>query len=129
MLALKHSFLVIIAVFFFGRSFSWSANICGCKKWLIYPPGQEQYLTDRLGNLAYDVTSDDMNDKHQFPDSEKASKPIKVIQRAGEVIFVPRYHSAFRQCSKYMCQIFSEHKNLLCSLLSCSLLPKHNLRS
>ncbi|XP_020620520.1 jmjC domain-containing protein 4-like isoform X2 [Orbicella faveolata] len=71
------------------RSYSWSANICGCKKWLIYPPGQEKYLTDRLGNLVYDITSDDMNDRHQFPDFEKASKPITVIQREGEVIFVP----------------------------------------
>lgn len=71
------------------RSYSWSANICGCKKWLIYPPGQEKYLTDRLGNLAYDITSDDMNDKQQFPELAKASKPITVIQREGEVIFVP----------------------------------------
>ena len=75
----------------FWRSYSWSANICGCKKWLIYPPGQEKYLTDRLGNLAYDLTSDDMNDKQQFPELAKASKPITVIQREGEVIFVPRY--------------------------------------
>ncbi|KAL9958455.1 hypothetical protein ACROYT_G035470 [Oculina patagonica] len=71
------------------RSYSWSANICGCKKWLIYPPGQEKYLTDRLGNLAYDVTSDDVSDRCQFPDFEKASKPITVIQKEGEVIFVP----------------------------------------
>jgi len=71
------------------RSHSWSANICGCKKWLIYPPGQEKYLTDRLGNLAYDITSSDINDQQQFPDFEKASKPITVIQREGEVIFVP----------------------------------------
>lgn len=78
----------------FWRSYSWSANICGCKKWLIYPPGQEKYLTDRLGNLAYDVTSDDTNDRCQFPDFEKASKPITVIQKEGEVIFVPRYCSA-----------------------------------
>lgn len=71
------------------RSYSWSANICGCKKWLLYPPGQEKYLTDRLGNLAYDILSDDMTDRVQFPDFEKASKPITVIQREGEVIFVP----------------------------------------
>jgi len=50
-------------------------------------------LTDRLGNLAYDITSSDINDQQQFPDFEKASKPITVIQREGEVIFVPRYSS------------------------------------
>lgn len=73
------------------RSYSWSANICGCKKWLIYPPGQEKYLTDRLGNLAYDITSDDMNDRYKFPEFDTAVKPLIVIQREGEVIFVPRY--------------------------------------
>lgn len=71
------------------RSYSWSANICGCKKWLIYPPGQEKYLTDRLGNLAYDITSDDMNDRYKFPEFDTAVKPLIVIQREGEVIFVP----------------------------------------
>jgi len=74
------------------RSYSWSANICGCKKWLLYPPGQEKYLTDRLGNLAYDILSDDMYDGKKFPDFDKARKPITVIQREGEVIFVPRYY-------------------------------------
>ncbi|XP_067018397.1 2-oxoglutarate and iron-dependent oxygenase JMJD4-like isoform X3 [Acropora muricata] len=71
------------------RSYSWSANICGCKKWLLYPPGQEKYLTDRLGNLAYDILSDDMSDGKKFPDFDKARKLITVIQREGEVIFVP----------------------------------------
>jgi len=74
------------------RSYSWSANICGCKKWLLYPPGQEKYLTDRLGNLAYDILSDDMYDGKKFADFDKARKPITVIQREGEVIFVPRYY-------------------------------------
>lgn len=71
------------------RSHSWSANICGCKRWLIYPPGQEKYLTDRLGNLADDVTSEEMTDQRKFPNFSKASKPITVIQREGEIIFVP----------------------------------------
>lgn len=71
------------------RSYSWSANICGCKKWLIYPPGQEKYLNDRLGNLAYDITSDDMSDRCQFPEFDSAVKPLTVVQREGEVIFVP----------------------------------------
>lgn len=76
---------------FVHRSHSWSANICGCKRWLIYPPGQEKYLTDRLGNLADDVTSEEMTDQRKFPNFSKASKPITVIQREGEIIFVPRY--------------------------------------
>ena len=47
-------------------------------------------MTDRLGNLAYDILSDDIYDGKKFPDFDKARKPITVIQREGEVIFVPR---------------------------------------
>ncbi|XP_029381531.1 2-oxoglutarate and iron-dependent oxygenase JMJD4 [Echeneis naucrates] len=71
------------------RSYSWSANICGRKKWLLYPPGQEEFLRDTHGNLPYDVTSSDLQDKGLFPHSEEACQPLEIIQEAGEIIFVP----------------------------------------
>ncbi|KAK0147109.1 JmjC domain-containing protein 4 [Merluccius polli] len=71
------------------RSYSWSANICGRKKWLLYPPGQEEFLKDTHGNLAYDVTAADLRDKDLFPQSDKACQPLEIIQEAGEIIFVP----------------------------------------
>lgn len=71
------------------RSYSWSANICGRKKWLLYPPGQEEFLKDTHGNLAYDVTAAHLRDKGLFPQSDKACQPLEIIQEAGEIIFVP----------------------------------------
>uniref|UniRef100_A0A672ZIF5 2-oxoglutarate and iron-dependent oxygenase JMJD4 n=1 Tax=Sphaeramia orbicularis TaxID=375764 RepID=A0A672ZIF5_9TELE len=71
------------------RSYSWSANICGRKKWLLYPPGQEEFLRDTHGNLAYDVTSSELRDRGLYPHSEEACQPLEIIQEAGEIIFVP----------------------------------------
>lgn len=71
------------------RSYSWSANICGRKKWLLYPPGQEEFLRDTHGNLPYDVTSAELQDRGLFPRSEEACQPLEIIQEAGEIIFVP----------------------------------------
>ncbi|XP_012683293.1 2-oxoglutarate and iron-dependent oxygenase JMJD4 [Clupea harengus] len=71
------------------RSYSWSANICGRKKWLLYPPGQEEFLRDRHGTLAYDVTAPTLQDKGQYPHIDKACQPLEIIQEAGEIIFVP----------------------------------------
>lgn len=71
------------------RSYSWSANICGRKKWLLYPPGQEEFLRDTHGNLPYDVTSAELQDKSLYPNTEEACQPLEIIQEAGEIIFVP----------------------------------------
>lgn len=71
------------------RSYSWSANICGRKKWLLYPPGQEDFLRDIHGNLPYDVTSTELQDRGLYPHSEEACQPLEIIQEAGEIIFVP----------------------------------------
>lgn len=71
------------------RSYSWSANICGRKKWLLYPPGQEDFLRDTHGNLPYDVTSAELQDRSHFPQFEEACQPLEIIQEAGEIIFVP----------------------------------------
>ncbi|KAK1172227.1 2-oxoglutarate and iron-dependent oxygenase JMJD4 isoform X1 [Acipenser oxyrinchus oxyrinchus] len=71
------------------HSYSWSANVCGRKKWLLYPPGQEDNLRDCHGNLVYDVTEPILQDKRQFPRYDKSCQPLEIIQEAGEVIFVP----------------------------------------
>ncbi|XP_077997736.1 2-oxoglutarate and iron-dependent oxygenase JMJD4-like [Glandiceps talaboti] len=79
------------------RSFSWSANVCGRKKWLLYPPGQEQHLKDCHGNLAYDVTSSELHDGKKYPNYHKVSGVLEIIQEAGEAIFVPSgwFHQVF----------------------------------
>ena len=72
------------------RSYSWSANICGVKEWLLYRPGQEAMLKDKWGHLPSDVTSLSLRDVHTYPAASSAATPLRVIQRAGQVLFVPR---------------------------------------
>ncbi len=71
------------------RSFSWSANICGQKRWIIFPPGEEENLKDLYGNLVYDLDSTDLQDPKKFPNYNKVKKKFEVIQNSGEILFVP----------------------------------------
>ncbi|XP_041046591.1 2-oxoglutarate and iron-dependent oxygenase JMJD4 isoform X2 [Carcharodon carcharias] len=71
------------------RSYSWSANVCGRKKWLLFPPGQEEHLKDRSGNLVYDAQSPNLQDRNHYPNYSQCCQPIEVVQEVGEVIFVP----------------------------------------
>nr|KAF6309656.1 jumonji domain containing 4 [Pipistrellus kuhlii] len=64
------------------RSYSWSVNICGRKKWLFFPPGQEEALRDSHGGLPYDVTAPEFLESHLHP-------VLEVTQEAGEMVFVP----------------------------------------
>ena len=84
------------------RSYSWSANICGRKRWLLFPPGQEDYLRDTLGNLVYDLTSRELHDENKYPHYRDACEPFEVIQGPGEVIFVPSgwHHQVFNIVSE-----------------------------
>lgn len=59
-------------------SYSWSVNICGEKKWLIFPPGEENKFRDNLGNLQYDLEC-------HLGELEK----YVIYQKQGEAIFVP----------------------------------------
>ncbi|CAG8509088.1 4031_t:CDS:1 [Paraglomus occultum] len=72
------------------RSNSWSSNICGIKKWTLFPPHQEEFFKDSLNNKVYDIRSVDNN---KFPNFSKAKRFI-VYQHAGETLFVPSgwYH-------------------------------------
>jgi len=77
------------------HSYSWSANICGLKKWLLYPPGEEVFLTDKYGKLAYSVT--EKLDSTLYSSVDKGCDPIVVYQKEGEIIFVPSgwHHQVF----------------------------------
>jgi len=71
------------------RSFSWSVNICGRKKWFFFPPGQEEALRDCHGALPYDVTSPALLDSRLYPMRKHCSPPLEFTQEAGEMVFVP----------------------------------------
>ncbi|ORZ39403.1 hypothetical protein BCR44DRAFT_1426467 [Catenaria anguillulae PL171] len=68
------------------RSYSWSSNICGRKRWLFFPPGQEHLFTDSFGDHVYSVQGP--IDAKRFPRFDEAVS-IEVIQEAGETVFVP----------------------------------------
>lgn len=68
------------------RSYSWSINICGRKKWILFSPNDIDNLKDKYGNVMLDVNSD-INPKN-YPNFSKAN-PIICIQEPGETIFVP----------------------------------------
>ncbi|XP_022250486.1 jmjC domain-containing protein 4-like isoform X2 [Limulus polyphemus] len=71
-------------------SYSWSANVCGKKKWLLFPPGDEENLVDWKGEMAYDISSPLLKDKNCYPKASKLQRiGIEIIQEAGEVVFVP----------------------------------------
>ncbi|KAI1795860.1 Clavaminate synthase-like protein [Ganoderma leucocontextum] len=75
-------------------SYSWSTNVCGRKRWWLFPPDQTPLLFRRGGEehseTAYDVRDVDPT---QFPRFHQA-RPIVVEQGPGETIFVPSgwYH-------------------------------------
>ena len=71
-------------------SYSWSANIVGKKRWLLFPPHQEDFLRDIHGQLIYDATSEELNDYKKYKAYDKRSlKYIDIIQKQGEIIFIP----------------------------------------
>ncbi|KAJ3360380.1 JmjC domain-containing protein 4 [Allomyces javanicus] len=68
------------------RSYSWSTNICGRKRWIMFPPGQEERFRDRAGNTVYDVHA--MANDADFPRFKDAVR-IEFIQEPGQTVFVP----------------------------------------
>jgi len=72
-------------------SYSWSTNVVGKKKWTFFPPGEENKLRDKCGNLVYDIESDEAGEL-----AEKNGQPVKyvIMQETGQTIFVPSgwYH-------------------------------------
>ncbi|KAJ4712382.1 jmjC domain-containing protein 4 [Melia azedarach] len=74
------------------RSYSWSANVCGKKKWLFLSPSQCHLVFDRnLKSSVYNIF-DDVSETN-FPDFKKAIW-LECTQEQNEIIFVPSgwYH-------------------------------------
>ncbi|XP_042501675.1 2-oxoglutarate and iron-dependent oxygenase JMJD4 [Macadamia integrifolia] len=74
------------------RSYSWSANVCGKKKWLFLSPSQCHLVFDsNLKSSVYDIFGDVLDAK--FPDFKKAIW-LECTQEQNEIIFVPSgwYH-------------------------------------
>lgn len=66
-------------------SYSWSTNVCGRKRWWLYPPEDTQYLFMKERRISvHDVRC---VDHARFPEFGKA-KPLLLIQEEGETIFV-----------------------------------------
>ncbi|KZT06729.1 Clavaminate synthase-like protein [Laetiporus sulphureus 93-53] len=75
-------------------SYSWSTNVCGRKRWWLFPPEQTSYLF-RKGREEHLETAFDVRDVDpmEVPEFVKA-KPIVVEQKEGDTIFIPSgwYH-------------------------------------
>ncbi|XP_051136751.1 arginine-specific demethylase JMJ20 isoform X2 [Andrographis paniculata] len=74
------------------RSYSWSANICGRKKWYFLSPNQHHLVFDRyMKSSVYDIFEDVC--KSKYPGFEKAIW-LECTQEQHEIIFVPSgwYH-------------------------------------
>ncbi|EGT34798.1 hypothetical protein CAEBREN_22749 [Caenorhabditis brenneri] len=69
-------------------SHSWSANICGRKKWFMMPPGSEELFKCTSSESGY------VDDIRKFPDLFEQAKVISFVQEPGEIVFVPSnwYH-------------------------------------
>ncbi|XVF09343.1 hypothetical protein REPUB_Repub07fG0084200 [Reevesia pubescens] len=79
------------------RSYSWSANVCGKKKWLFLPPLQCNLLFDRnMKSSVYNIF-DNINET-KFPGFKKAIW-LECVQEPNEIIFVPSgwYHQVHNQ--------------------------------
>ena len=69
-------------------SYSWSTNVCGRKRWWLFPPEQTMFLLRKGGEEHMETAYDVRNvDPHDFPDFCQA-KPIVLEQNDGETLFV-----------------------------------------
>lgn len=65
---------------------AWSLQIRGCKRWVFFAPEQGPDLYDRDGRAQVDP---DAPDYARFPRFRGATPRHEVIQRPGDVVFVP----------------------------------------
>ena len=74
-----------------ARSYSWSVNVCGRKKWLLVPPSRAKHLRHRdgSGRLIPDIRAARLEAfRAEYPDAARAA-PITVDQPPGALLFVP----------------------------------------
>ncbi|KAF1762230.1 hypothetical protein GCK72_010492 [Caenorhabditis remanei] len=69
-------------------SYSWSANICGRKKWFMMPPGKEHFFKCNFSESGF------VEDIRDFPNLFEQAEVVTFIQEPGEIVFVPSnwYH-------------------------------------
>lgn len=74
------------------RSYSWSANVCGKKRWFFLDPSQCHFVFDRNAKSSVYNIFDEVSDS-KYPGFEKTIW-LECTQEAGEIIFVPSgwYH-------------------------------------
>ena len=68
-------------------SYSWSANVCGEKEWILIHPDHEKVLREKYGSrgeLPFDVSF--LLDDEKFIEE---INPLVLTQKTGQVIFVP----------------------------------------
>ena len=69
------------------KSYSWSVNITGVKKWTFVSPDQEHLLFDNLRNTPRNIYD---YDKEKFKQVQDI-KYQEIMQNPGEIMFVPSY--------------------------------------
>ena len=67
-------------------SFSWSCNLCGRKRWLLFQPSDALKLEPHMHSVR---KFEDLATDAAFGDSLASVRPLEIIQEAGELIFVP----------------------------------------
>lgn len=78
-------------------SYSWSANICGEKRWVLFPPEVTPLLTDTRGESPASAVPGRRPydwEKHYPRLDEAWAQRIEFVQEGGELVFVPSgwYH-------------------------------------
>ncbi len=83
------------------KSYSWSGQIVGQKKWYLYPPHNEKYFDDDPPCGNYKLLSSEKHKLKYGPKLKYVTGMIEVVQEPGELIFVPSgwYHEVYNQTS------------------------------